>query len=510
MACNCGNNHPIIGPGHDCHHINHALDPNPPAFYGTWKPGDCSGKSSTVANPGVSTGLYKCGGPLHCSCGKAGIYNLIGVDTAAKIILEVKLSYANSSMNKTILVQPGFVYSFDYLENGMIKHCTGLVTNIYKVEQLEPSTDIYKIRVDCSANYSNNVVVFKSDQLRGVEKYNPNANADKNIKNATNMFGTTIGIKIEDAVVIDAELDKNKNIVKGKIIAGKLDGTTMDGVISGLNKDNIMVVMTGGKSTGGNIAEGYLLNGMASGDIEGDVDEDTGYITHATIKGKIIKSIIINSVITGATVDSDGNQNAVILPDEFTNTEVFDAVVSGEDMVTTGGITVGDITTGGLTTGGTAIGGFSTVVSEDGTRVHIQGGTTRSPANGKMETTNGVLVGGVVTGGTRVGNVVYNATITGGVVHDGVTNGGNTTYDYSQDKVVPANTAKEDPYGRIVYDNPNWAQVDQVNKYYRRKINRYDDLILMTDKDHMFGDLDTNFGTAVMERVNQDQGRTVR
>jgi hypothetical protein len=179
-------------------------------------------------------------------------------------------------------------------------------------------------------------------------------------------------------------------------------------------------------------------------------------------------------------------------------------------MVTTGGITVGDITTGGLTTGGTAIGGFSTVVSEDGTRVHIQGGTTRSPANGKMETTNGVLVGGVVKGGTKIGNVVYNATITGGIVHNGVTNGGNTTYDYSKDKVVPANTAKEDPYGRIVYDNPNWNEVDQVNKYYRRKINRYDDLILMTDKDHMFGDLDTNFGTAVMERVNQDQGRTVR
>lgn len=497
MACNCGQNKSaqLFGPGHDCNHINHVFDPNPPAFYGTWKPGCGCGKSSTVVNPGVSSGLYKCGGPLHCSCGKASAYNLIGVETKARIVLEIKMSYVNSSLDKTIIVEPGYVYSFDYLENGVMKHCTGLVTDVYRVEQVE-GNDIYKIRVDCSANYSNLVVVIKTDQIRGLEKYNPYEDADKGLTNGTHMCGTSVAAKIEEAYVIDAELDKNKNIVKGTIVSGRLKGCTMDGIAEGTNKDGIILVMTSVQSTGGSYVSGYLLNGIVcDGDIEGDVDEDTGYVTNATIKGTIRNAMLINATLTEVEVDSTKNQNAHVMSNQYTDLTIVGTEVTGEDMVTTGGITIGDITTGGTTHGGTATGGTA-IITEGDTRVAFTGGTT----TGDITTTGGTVVGGVISGGTRIGNVIYNAVVTGGVLHDGTTSGGTTTYDFNKDKVRPASSAAEAPYGRIIYENPNWNDLNPRVDGFQRKLNSYEDLILATDRQNI-GELYTNFGTCSMEKI---------
>lgn len=500
MACNCGQNKSaqIFGPGHDCNHVNHVFDPNPPAFYGTWKPGCGCGKASTVVNPGISVGLYKCGGPLHCSCGKASAFNLTGVETKARLVLEIKLSYVNSSLDKTIIVEPGYVYSFDYLETGVMKHCTGLVTDIYRVEQVEQSTDIYKIRVDCSANYSNLVVVIKTDQIRGLDKYNPYADADKGLKDGTHMCGTSIAAKITDCVITNAELDKNKNIVKGDIQAGTLQGCTMDGIVEGTNKDNIIIAMTNAQSTGGSFVSGYFLNGIVcEGDIEGDEDPDTGYVTNATVRGTIRNAMLINTILTQVEVDSVKNQNAGVLTNQYTNLTIIGTEVEGEGMVTTGGITVGDITTGGVTKGGTATGGTAVITTDDDTRVAFTGGTT----TGDITTTGGTVVGGVISGGTRVGNVIYNAVVTGGVLHGGTTTGGTTTYDFSKDQVRPASSAAEAPYGRIIYENPNWADLNPKVSNIDRVANSYEDLILMTDRTNI-GDLSTNFGTCTMETLD--------
>jgi len=503
MACNCGQNKSaqIFGPGHDCNHVNHVFDPNPPAFYGTWKPGCGCGKSSTVVNPGISAGLYKCGGPLHCSCTQASIYNLTGVETKARLVLEIKMTYVNSSLDKTIIVEPGNVYTFDYLEKGVMKHCTGLVTDIYKVEQVEESMDIYKIRIDCSANYSNLVVVIKTDQIRGLAKYSDYAGVDRSLKAAIHMAGTTIAAKIEECVITDAELDKNKNIVKGHIESGKLTGCTMDGIVEGENKDNIIIGMTHAQSTGGSFADGYFLNGIVcAGDVDGDVDPDTGYITHATVtNGTIRNAMLIDTTITEADVDSNKNQNAEILENKYTDLTVIGTEVTGENMVTTGGITVGDITTGGTTTGGTATGGTAIYTTEGNARVGFVGGTT----TGDIITTGGTVVGGIISGGTRIGNVVYNAVVTGGVLHGGTTSGGTTTYDFSKDKIIPASDAAsiENPYGRIIYNNPHWNDVNPNLDNVQRVLRNYEDLILATDKKDI-GELYTNFGTCTMEHLN--------
>ena len=174
MGCNCGGNHyhGHIGVPFDCDHINHVFDPDPPAFYGTWNHlhgFDCTNRVSVTA-PGVETGLYRKCGPLSCGCCNNTATMLTNVTCTAKLILSVTLVYTNSDFNKTIDIIPGNKYTIQYLTNGNIAQCTGIVTNIYKVEQLQTDNEIYKIRLDCSTEGSSNVVVIKSDQIRGVSE----------------------------------------------------------------------------------------------------------------------------------------------------------------------------------------------------------------------------------------------------------------------------------------------------------------------------------------------------
>lgn len=511
MSCNCGNHHhnPPHGPGHDCSLINHAFDPNPPAFYGTWNHlhGHDATSRVSVCQPGVHSGLYKKCGPLNCPCDCAKMYTLTGVQTKAKIVLEVKLSYTVKDLNKTITITPGGLYNFDYLDEGEVKSCCGRVTNIYKVNDLEERTNLYKIRVDCSGEYSHNVVVFKTDQIRGVSKYFEYANEDTIVKNGFHQGGTTITQVIKDAIVINAELDSEKNIIKGTIVSGILEwGITVDGVCVGTNSSQHDIVLTGARSSGGEITGGTLLNGVVrSGDINGESNDETGIITNATIKGIISNAVIVNSIVTGVSVN---NGDGTIVDPTLENSIVYDATVLGEDMITTGGVTVGNVTTGGVTTGGTARGGKAFGVI-NGRQYQIEGGVTTGE---NMVTSGGMVVGGKVTGGTKVGNTIYGATVTGGVAHNGTTTGGTTTVDISVDGYKNNSTAKILPSGstsnmgdfiaKIVHENPSYNMVEaELKKENRWSMNNYD-LVLGTDRATRT-ELFTNFGRATIEDVKE-------
>lgn len=425
MSCNCGHNHNHMGPPHDCNHINHVFDPKPPAFYGTWHHlyGHDISQRVSLGQPGVQSGLYRKCGPLNCSCcGKVTM--LTGVNTTAKLILTVTLTYSDSSMNKEIDIEPGKLYTIDYLNEGKVCQCTGLVTNIYKISQLDESTNIYKINIDCSTQYAHNMVVIKSDQLRGVVKYQPYYGEDTELSSAWHLYGTTIAQQILDAVIVDAELDKDKNLVKGKIIQGTLqNATTTSGICIGENNLKHEIVLYNASSTGGNVLDGLLVNGIVTGgDIDGEVEEDTGYIIHATVKGNLRNVLLADTKISGAYVSSN---NGTLLTPIIEDSRVLNATITGNDMVTTNGITVGNITIHGTTVGGNAQGGTA-IGKIDGKDFTILGGTT---IGSNMVTTDGIVVGGTIIGGTRVGNAIYGATIQGGVCTRGITTGGSTKVD---------------------------------------------------------------------------------
>ena len=419
---------------------------------------------------------------------------LTNVTATAKLILSVTLVYTNSDFNKTIDIIPGNKYTIQYLTNGNIAQCTGLVTNIYKVEQLQTDNEIYKIRLDCSTEGSSNVVVIKSDQIRGVSEYIKYADEDVTIKNVSHNYGTTLAAKIEDAIIIDAELDANKNIVRGTIIAGTLtDGRTADGIAVGTNNLEHTITLINAISFGGEITGGMVLNGVVySGDVDG-TQEETGYITHATIKGTVINMVISNTRVTGAYTKGSGK----IIDPVFKGSIVVGATISGDDMVTTGGITAGDITTNGTTTGGIAEGGTAYGFIDNKPYVII-GGVTKPASGGSLTTTGGVTVGGTIMGGNRMGNVIYGATVSGGVTRDGTTYNGIT----SGGTLMPA-SVNDTPVAKSVLFNPDWdkAMADQASKEWDHgKYKNYEDLLLMTDKaTHM--KTYTNIGTATLGKI---------
>ena len=518
MNCNCANHHHShLGPPHDCNHINHVFDPAPPTFYGTWNHLYGHDITNRVSMPGVQSGLYRHCGPLNCSC-CGRITMLTGVKTKAKLILTVDLSYSDSKLNKSIDIVPGAVYTFEYLNEGEICQCTGLVTNIYKVSQLTEDTEIYKINVDSSTQYAHNVIVIKSDQLRGVMKYFPYYGEDTSLQSAYHVYGTTVAQNINDAVIIDAELDKDKNIVKGIIIQGTLvNAITTKGICIGENSNKHMIVLSEASSSGGQIHGGYIINGVvASGDIDGLTEEDTGYITKATIKGNLRNVLIGNSRVSGSYVK---NGDGVVINPVLENTRLMGATVSGDDMITTGGITTGNLTISGITTGGTAIGGAAIGNVDDFTMTILGGKTVPIYEDTPLVTTGGITIGGTIIGGKRVGNAIYDATIKGGVCSRGVTTGGITTVDLNEEALKALVSGKFNSSTPCIIagvylpddckPNNNWNIANRnhttiTEDYYREQLryplDRYgiDDLVLAThihDHSRVF----TNFGNAVID-----------
>jgi len=434
------------------------------------------------------------------------MYTLTGVTTKARIVLDVSLSYSVPSMDKTVTITPGKLYTFTYLEDGQLKTCSGRVTNVYKVEELEQQTNLYKVRVDCSTEYNHHVVVFKTDQLRGVEEYYQYAMEDSKVTDGYQEGGITIAQLIRDAIVVNAELDSEKNVLKGTIVYGILENaTTVDGMAVGTNSSGHDIVLAEPQSTGGEISSGMLLNGVVrSGDIDGETEEGTGIVTNATIKGIITNAVIVNSTVANVLIP---NGKGTVVEPKFEDSLVYGATVSGEGMVTTGGVTIGNMTTNGVTRGGVAKGGvaYGTI---DGKRYTITGGIT----TGDISTAGGVVVGGTVVGGTKIGNAIYNATVTGGVVTDGVTSGGVTVLEVSVKAYKAGTEARIRPayasgglatkVGRTMVENPTYNQMEAALRKENRWSMGYDDLILATDR-QTGSELYTNFGTANMEYVNK-------
>lgn len=509
MSCNCGKDHihgPIMPPkphmwyGNDCNSVNRVFAPGKTAFNGT--PNHFYGcdiqMRTSLVNPGVMSGLYRECGPLNCSCCGAGIVkSLVGVDTQAMIVLAVTFNYSNCQFNETIEIIPGNIYTMEYVEDGCMNKITGLVKTIYRVNTLDEETNIYKIMVDCSSNYTNNVVVISTDQLRGCRKFVKYAEEETKISVATHNYGTTIANTIENAVVINAELDSNHNIIKGTIVEGTItDGRTSDGVCYGKNQNDHEITLIHATSIGGSITGGFILNGVVKdGDVTGEENGNTGFVTHGKIKGTIGNVVIVNTRVSGSY--TTGESGDVIDPTMY-NSIVVNAMITDTDpnnqMITTGGITAGNVTTGGTTTGGAGHGGTA-YGNINGESFTIIGGVTKSSSGSTLTTTGGTVVGGKITGGKQIGNVVYGATIIGGTVTGGITTNGDTSAD-AGGEIIPGNSSKEFPILAASVYNPD-SDKQKPNKPLGYS---NDNLLLMTDKyEHGFY---TNLGTAFIQGID--------
>lgn len=481
----------------NCHHIeNHTFDPNPcgpcgpQAYYGTDNHSqffDVSHTKASVAMPGVMSGLYNPCGPLNlcCSCGTASI--LTGVTTTANMYLELEFSYTNSCLNKKIKIEKDGIYTIDYLEDGTIKRCSGKISDIYKVYTVDDKDNIYKITVDCSANYTNNVVVMKTDQIRNISVYTPYADEDTTILNSLHRYGTTIGM-VKNAIVTNATVDKNGNILEGTIIEGIVEGYTHDGIATGENNNKHTITTINARTYGGHITGGMILNGIVrSGDVDGIVEEGTNITEKATVKGIISNCVIVNTIIEGGKTD----QGTIIDP-TLQNSIVIDGTITG-DIVTTGGITAGDITTGGITTGGTVVGGTATGTIDDN-RYTIEGGVTTGD---NLVTTGGVVVGGTIIGGTQIGSVIVGAVIKGGTCTGGTTTGGTTTGG----TIIPSKTF-ETPIAKPSR-NPDYNKVNAAEKtptdLLNMKKKNIDDLLVWVK--HDTAEVGSNLGTARIQGV---------
>ena len=487
---------PPPGPFGDPAHPGHGPafpPPNPytAAWYYAYRPW-IDPKSIGTAVPGMNYGLYHPDGPLVV--GDAFNYGstIVGVSTKAVISLEVTINYDDSTKDKTIEINVGDVDTFRYIEDGQIKTCTGKVVNIWKVYEADNTNNYYKLKIDCSTDYSSTSVIIKNDQIRGVSKFVPHADEDTTIDNSEHKFGTTVG-SITKATITDATVDTNGNIIEGNIIKGVVDGYTLDGIATGTNSSGTDIIVTNGKTYGGTITNGKIISGVVrSGSVDGILDDETNITSKATITNAILEAVvIINTTVSGGKT-SDGK----FITQEL-NGFVYNATITGDDVVTTGGITEGNITTGGTTTGGIATGGTATGII-DGKSYSIEGGITKPEAGKKLITTGAVVVGGTITGGIKSGNVIIGAVVTGGVVTKGTTVNGVTTGG----TLVPGIT-NPIPIAKIDFQNDersNLAREINVDRKGNPRWPNNDDLLLL--KDRVTGEFSTNLGVATMGRID--------
>lgn len=475
-------------------YINHMYEKNPTAYYGSDNHPrniDVARTKVSTCTPGVMSGLYRADGPLNicpASCVNSILTNVI---TTSKMYLDLKFKYTNSLMDKIVRLEQGKIYTIDYIENGDIKRCSGMVTDIYKIYKIDNNDNLYKIKIDCSTNYSNSVVIIKNDQIRDCKIYIPYSEEDTTILNSSHKYATTVG-DIKEAIITNASVDKNGNILEGTIVDGIVYGHTVDGLANGQNQSHHEIYVKNGNTIGGRIINGLILNGIVrSGDIDGKLDETTLITEKATVKG-----IIANVVIVNSTVEGGKTSNGTIINPIIENSTVSDAQITGDDLITTGGVTIGNITTGGTTIGGTATGGTATG-NIDNERFTIEDGiTTPIDSDHQLVTTGGTVVGGTIIGGTQIGNAIINATIKGGVVTGGVTTGGTT----SGGTLIPTNTANVSIAKPIGY-NPDYDKVNADNRptyeINQEKNLNNKDFIIWTDGEGMY----TNAGKWQPEEI---------
>ena len=419
-SCNSKNQYTVVSSSNDCYDINHVFDPTP-AYNGGTVGGRCCSDYTTTKNsnitPGQMSGLYRADGPLNIACCQCTPSMILGVDVNQKCTLVVTIKYSDSSMNVSLELEAGKVYTFQYVEDGILKQVTGKLTDIYKTYDCNNNT-LFKLAVDSSVDYTTSRTVIKSDQLRGVSEYSKYADQNPTIDNSIHRYGTTTAEVIKDAVVVNAIIDKNGNLIEGTIIDGKINGYTVDGLAQGKNDRMVSITVINGQTMNGTITEGQILNGiLRSGSVDGEKDPKTEIVSKATVTGTISNVIAINTIVSGGKTS-----NGTIINPVINNSILTNGVITGEDMVTTGGITVGDITTGGTTKGGIGEGGVATGCI-NGKQFTIEGGKT----TGNLVSTGGTLIGGTIIGGTTVGRTIVGAVIKGGVYSNGVTTGGTTS-----------------------------------------------------------------------------------
>ena len=435
-SCNSKNQYTVVASNNDCDDINHVFDPTP-AYNGGTVGGRCCSDYTTTKNsnitPGQMSGLYRADGPLNIACCQCTPSMILGVDVNQKCTLVVTIKYSDSSMNVSLELEAGKIYTFQYVEDGVLKQVTGKLTDIYKTYDCNNNT-LFKLAVDSSVDYTTSRTVIKSDQLRGVSEYSKYADQNPTIDNSIHRYGTTTAEVIKDAVVVNAIIDKNGNLIEGTIIDGKINGYTVDGLAQGKNDRMVPITVINGQTMNGTITEGQILNGiLRSGSVDGEKDPKTEIVSKATVTGTISNVIAINTIVSGGKTS-----NGTIINPVINNSILTNGVITGEDMVTTGGITVGDITTGGTTKGGIGEGGVATGCI-NGKQFTIEGGKT----TGNLVSTGGTLVGGTIIGGTKVGRTIVNAVIKGGVYSNGVTTGGNTS-----EGVITASKADTTPIAK--------------------------------------------------------------
>lgn len=495
-----------IDPTHFGDNINHAFNHRPPlpppnphteAWYDIeqYRPYYHLGHCSCIT-PGNMQGLYNPNGPLQISPAFAARTILTGVSAKAKVSLSIKFSYNDETADNVVDLEVGGIYNFTYLENGNLMQCAGKVADMWKVYDSDNKYNFYKIKIDCSVEYTNKVVVIKNDQIRGLSKYVPYSNEDTTIANSVHLYGTTIG-NISDAVVTNAEVDANGNILSGDIVAGVVDGHTLDGVSKGENNKHHEIMVTNGDTIGGTIEQGKVLSAMVrSGNVDGTVEDGTNITTRATIKGAVLSNaIIVNTLVRGGKTSK-----GVFLDPTLNDSIVYNAQVIGDDIITVGGVTDGNITTGGTSTGGEAHGGTAIGVI-NGKSYTIEGGITKSKdEHHKLVTTGGVVVGGTVIGGVQSGGITIGAVVKGGVVSsgttiNGITNGGT---------IIPA-VVNQVPIAKAVHPsvNKNSAAIDKISIPTTQRVPTWppetDDLIIFNNLNT--GKMTTNVGTAPIERV---------
>lgn len=422
--------------------------PNPKtwAFCRHWEQYRPFVDTSQFANgcPGVCSGLYHPDGPLNLGQANINPTYLTAVHTECQFSLRVTFNYSNKKFNTSVDLSVGTIYNVVYLENGEIYRCTGKCSDIWKVYGTDNAV-YYKIKFDCSVDYNNHTVIIKNDQIRGLSVYTGYENEDTSIENSEHSYGTTSGV-LDDAVITHATMDANGNFIDGTVIKGTLTGYTCDGIAKGLNKSGHNITTVHTITENGNLQNGKIISGrFISGSINGGyTDPQTNIKYDVEVHGKICHVIIINSSVKGGT----SSEGTIITP-EISDGIVYNAVITGSDLVTTGGVTVGNITTGGTSIGGTGTGGTAVGVI-DGQVYTIEEGTTEPESGKSLVTSGGVVTGGAIVGGIQEGNLIIGATIQGGVVTQGTTiNGVTKNGTFIPTPVNPL------PIGKVVLQNEN-------------------------------------------------------
>ena len=499
---------PYLPPINGHHHPFPPPNPKTWAYYGNWESyrAFVDTNQFTAAAPGVSSGLYNPAGPLNLGNSQYMPTCLTEVRTECQFNLAVTFKYSDERFNETVMLSVGKIYNVVYLEDGNLKKCTGKCTDIWKIYGSNDQTSYYKIKFDCSVNYSNQTVVIKNDQIRALSVYTGYEGQSTDIDNSVHKFGTTVGT-IKNAIITNATLDSNGNIIEGDMVNGELEGYTLDGIAMGYNNTNKYITTINSRTKDGRIIGGKIISGLSrSGQVDGHVEEDTNITTHATVRGVVTNVIIINSV-----VEKGVTKGGKIINTTIENGILYNATITGDDMITTGGITVGNVTTGGTTTGGTGTGGTMVGVIDGKVFTIEEGVTTSKSSEDKLITTGGVVVGGTIIGGVKQGNSIIGATIKGGVVTNGITVNGVT----SEGVLIPT-PASPVPITKPVIMNPNFSDVNPDTKFPNHVNqplyppewpdtnnphdypNKYlDDLIIKIN--HSTGQVRTNFGTATMQ-----------